>query len=412
MKYLVIDSSGLYVELANGLADGGKNKVWYYTGYEPELKWEFYAPGLGFEFLEKVLYPADYYSKCDCIVNFDCTKQDDIDFLRKLYGDKKSVFGSGLGARLELDRFAFKKILRDVGLKVNLTEKIKGTTKLKEYLKENKNKYVKVNIWRGNIESFPASNYDAVELIIDEIEHKLGFYKEEFIFLCEDMVDAPLELGFDGFFSNGDYLKPYLVGIEYHKSTYACRVTDKMPFLLGDTLNAIKPVLSKLDYRGAISTEEMCIDKKQHLFLDLCARCLNPVSVLYPQFIKNWPAVVEQVGRNNNIRLDIKQKYLFAQPLNCPSAKDVHVRIEIDKKDRDNIKFVSAAEYNGKYFAIKGCDKLAVLVSASDSIDEGINLLKKYGEKINASGLEKDILHGIDHIKEKINEAHKLGVDF
>lgn len=412
MNYLVIDPAGLYVELANGLADKGKNKVFYWTEWSAEMKFEHYAPGLGFEYLEKVLHLADYYERCQVIVNFDVTKNDEIAFLRKIYGNKKSIFGSGHAAKLEFDRWQLKKVLRDVGLKVNHAEKIKGVSNLREYLKSNKNKYVKINIWRGNLESFYAPNYESVELIIDDMAVSLGMFQEDFDFICEDFIDAPVEIGFDGFFNGKDYLKPSIIGIEYKKSTYVARVSDTMPIHLEETLTALKPVFSKLGYRGAISTEELCIDKKKHFFLDLCARSLNPVCVLYPQYILNWPSVVEKVGRGEDIRLNIKNKYLFAQPLNSNYNLSHHVKVDVDKKDRDNIKLVMAAQYKGNYFSIKGTDKSAVLIAASDTIDEGLNMIKKYADRVNVYGLEKEIVSGIEHIKGKINAARSLGIDF
>lgn len=410
MNYLILDAAGLYVELANGLSkDGGK--VRYYTEWEADMRFEYYAPGLGFESIQKVLYPADHYEWADVICNFDCTKQDEIAFLRKVY-PKKSIFGSGHAARLEFDRWGLKKVLRDVGLKVNHAEKVKGVTKLREYLKTNKNKYVKINIWRGNLESFYAPSYEEVELIIDDMAVSLGMFQDEFDFIVEDFIESKVEIGYDGFFNGREYLKPYIIGIEHKKSTYVARVTDKMPIHLEETMTALKPVFGRLGYRGAVSSEEMCLDRTKHFFLDLCARSLNPVCVLYPQYILNWPSVVEKVGRGQDIKLDIKQKYLFAQPLDSVYNLTHHVQVEVDKKDREHIKLVMAAQHKGRYYSIKGTDKTAVIIAASDSIDDGLKLIQKYAEKVNAYGLEKDIVSGIFHIKEKIEAARKIGIDF
>ena len=55
-KYLVLDT-GLFVEQAAALADGGKNIVWYYTPWQNRLpKYSEYAIGKYFEHIEKVFY--------------------------------------------------------------------------------------------------------------------------------------------------------------------------------------------------------------------------------------------------------------------------------------------------------------------------------------------------------------------
>lgn len=410
MNYLCLDSQGIHVEIAAGLIKGG-NKVKFYTSWEADLKFEYYAAGKGFEGLDKVLYPADWYEWADCIVNFDVSSQDEIAFLRKIY-PKKSIYGAGNGAKIEQDRWIFKKILRDVGLSVKKAEKIKGISNLRKHLQTNKDKYVKINIFRGDIESFYAKDFSSVEMILDEIETAFGPFKEDYDFIVEDMIKSEVEIGFDGFFNGNEFLKPYIIGYEWKKMFYLGRVTDTLPRQMQETLDKMLPVFKKVDYRGAISTEEKIVSKKEHYFIDLCARLPSPLCALYPEYILNWPEVVYKLGKKENVKLDIKHKYLGSMPLNSYHGMDNWTKIDLDPKDRDHIKFYCVAQNNGHYYSIKGCEKIAIVVAGGNTVDEVLDLLKKYAEKVDAFGLDKDAVSGIDHIKDKIKQGESLGISF
>lgn len=411
MNYIVEDPTGLFVEQANGLANGGKNKVKYWTMWESAQKFEWYAIGKGFDFLEKERYPQDWYNWADCIVNFGVTGQGQITHLREVYPEK-SIFGSGKCSKIEHDRWGLKKIIRDIGLSVNKTEKIIGVTELRKYLTKNKDKYVKINIDRGDVESFYAKDIDSVDLKLDELSSMLGPFKEKYEFIVEDAIHTECEVGFDGFFNGIDYLKPYIYGYEYRKQLYVARVSDTLPKQIQETLDAFKPVLKKLDYRAGISTEEKIVSKTEHYFLDLTARLPSPLSALYPSYINNWSEVVYKIGCKLPVKLDIKYKYLASLPLGSNHADKNWIELNIDKKDRDHIKFVSACKNDGKYYAVKGYSEVVVIIAGGDSVDEVLGILKKYADRIDADGLDKKSVFGIDHIKDIIKEGEKLGISF
>lgn len=399
------------MEQANGLSDQGKNKVKYWTTWESAQKFEWFAIGKGFDNLDKVRYPEDWFDWSDCIVNFGCTGQGIINYLRKS-NPKKSIFGSGNAAKLEHDRFLLKKVIRDVGLPVNKTEKCIGVTDLREYLTKNKDKYVKINIDRGDVESFYAKDIGSVDLKLDELSSMLGPFKEKYEFIVEDAIHTDCEIGFDGFFNGIDYLKPYIYGYEYKKQLYIARVSNELPKQIKETLDAFKPVLQKLDYRAGISTEEKIVSKTEHYFLDLTARLPSPLSALYPSYIENWSEVVYKIGLKQPVKLDIKHKYLASLPLGSTHADTNWVEMDIDKKDREHIKFVSACKNDGKYYAVKGYSEVAVIIAGGESVDEVLEIIKKYADRVDADGLDKKSVFGIDHIKDIIEYGKKLGIDF
>src|ERR1035441_3453826 len=110
MNILALDIAGIYVEQCNDLWRKG-DTIKYYTSYEADQKFNYFATGLNFGHLEKVYYPADWYEWADLIFSPNCIGQDEVAFLRRQF-PKKSIFGSGETAKLEQDRWGLKKVLK------------------------------------------------------------------------------------------------------------------------------------------------------------------------------------------------------------------------------------------------------------------------------------------------------------
>jgi hypothetical protein len=409
--YLVQDK-GLYVHQSEALSEDGKNRVLYHTPYETrDPHFKDYVIGKGFGHLEKVLYPEDYYEKADCIVFPDVSGNSLCNFLRKIYPDK-SIWGSGLGERLENDRVLLKEWCAELGLDVNKYTVIKGVDKLREHLKTNKDKYVKINIFRGDMESFHSPDYDSIESVLDELAVTLGSDKNEYDFIVEDAIKTDVEAGADVIFNGKEFLSSMFCGYELHKNLYVAHVTDRLPEPLMETLDAFTPLLRKMQYRGAFSTEEKVVSANEHYFIDACMRLPNPLSALYPVFIKNWAEVVYQVGLGNKIDLDIEHKYVGAFGLTSLAAKDSYVKINIKEGHDKDVRLQMVTGRNGKNYAVPGWEVVAILVAGGNSVDEVLNKLKENAKYVDAHFLDKDPLEGIDMIKEVIKKGEKVGIKF
>ena len=407
-KYLVLDD-GTLPELALGLTKDG-NEVKYYTNY-PSTAPEFheYAAGMGFEGMEKIKYFFDHVESADCIANFDVGLNDQIAFLRKMYPNK-SIFGSGNGCKLEDSRWGFKKILKSVGLQVGKAERVMGITALVNCLKDKKDVFVKIDVFRGLVESFYAKDFKSVELLITQIAQKLGPFKDTFQFIVEESIPAKSEIGYDGFFNGEDYVYPCLTGIEMSKNGYIAKVTDEMVSPIKASMDALKPVLQQVDWRGCISTEERIVSQKEHYIIDICARSPSPLGVLYPQFILNWPEVVYKIGLKQEVRLDIAHKYVGTFALTSHHAENEWLELNIDEKDRGNVKLLMAAKNNGRYYAVPGEKKVIVLIAGGGTVDQVITTLKKYAKKVSAYGLHSDEIESIDKIHQEIANAKSVGI--
>ena len=414
MKWLAIDS-GLYLELASGLAKNG-NTVSYYTDWASSFfpKWEDYAIGKGFPGIDKCLYFWDEVDKCDAIFCPDVHNNDMIAWLRK--HTDKPVFGSGHAEKLENDRWQLKKIIEKIKLPLNKAVKLKGVHALCDYLRKNPDKYVKVDIWRGTINSFYAKDYKSVELLMEDWEENLGIFSEDFTFIVEDAIHTAQEWGVDTFFSGGEYTDNSFYGAELNKDCYIgkCVPTKDLPKPLLETMNKFKPVFKDLDYRSAVSTEEKIVSEKEHYFLDLCARSPNPLGLLYPEFIDNWPEMCYDIACGKPAKLKCKAKYVGCVPIYSNHVKTNWVKVNFDKKYLPNVKFMTACKKGDDYVAVKGSPEnlVCVAVAGEDTVDKLISKLKEVVDNIDCYGVDKNAVGGLDDIKEIISNGKKVNISF
>ena len=417
MKILIQDA-GIFTDIAASLSDGGKNDVILCSPWQTVYpSWKDFSAGIGLNGVRKQdkhgnpLLFWEHVDWADCICNFDVGNNDQIGFLRKLYPNK-SIWGSGRGERIENDRIFLKALIDALELDQVPHKVIKGITALKSYIKTNPDKYVKINVFRGDMESFHAVSEEDNRADFLKLELTLGPAAEDTLFIVEDMIDAPLELGYDGFFNGVDYADKCFCGVEYHRNLYLAKVMDydELPDPIHTTMEALAPVLEKVDYRGAISTEERIVSLKEHYLIDVCSRLPSPLSALYPEMIKNWPEFVYKTGLKQSCPLDIDAKYVGAFALNSMRGKDEYLPINVKESDRDKIKFQSAMMHDGKYHGVKGNEIIATIVAGGDTKEEVLEKLKEYASLVSAPGLDNDAIEGIDKILEIFNDAEKIGI--
>ena len=413
MKTFLTYDSGLYSELANGLGKHG-DKTYYFTPYHAGFfpLYTDYSIGQGYEHTEKIKYFFDRVDEADCICNFDVGSNDMIAFLRKHFPNKP-LFGSGKGEKLENSRWGLKKVLKSVGLVSAAGVKLKGVHALSDYLLKNPDKFVKVDIFRGTINSFHAKDYKSVEQLMEYLEHELGGFSEDFEFVVEDTIPSSQEWGVDTFFDGNDFVKPYLFGVELDKDCYIGKVSETLPKPLQETMDKLRPVLKELDWRGCISTEEKVL-KDKHYFLDICARSANPLGLIYPEFIDNWPEMVFDIASKKPAKLETKVKYVGCVPLYSKHTKRSDVQVNFPPKLRSNVKFMTGYSKDKKWYAIKNSPEevVAVVVAGDSTVDGVVKQLKKYVGEVDAYGIDKNAIGGLDKIAKIITDARSVNIDF
>jgi len=413
LKFLIYDF-GLSTEHVVRLArDGGI--VRYFTPYVKAFpQFEDFAPGLGLEGIEKSENFFEDVDWADVIMFPDIGAGDLCDYLkRKGY----LVYGAGLrGENLENHRFETRKLQKELGLPTQGTVPLAGIQKVREFLQSStaKNKtgwYIKLDKFRGDIESFYAKNYESVETILDDIEVALGPFKEAYLFIAEEKIEG-IEPGFDLFFNGTEFLQPYLWGYEYH-SGYIGVYTKELPEPLRFVAQKLAPYLQSIDYRGAISVEMIITETGKPYVIDITARFPYPLSAVYTESINNYSQVIHNIALGNKIDLDVNCKYVGCLPLESGYADKHWLKLNFDPKLRNRIKLRMGAAIGNKFYAVKGFSNVVVLISLGNAVNEIKKELLALIKQVEAHGLEQEeIAGGFYKIEKIIQEGTKYGLNF
>ncbi|HTB31414.1 MAG TPA: hypothetical protein VK808_05265 [Bacteroidia bacterium] len=408
---ILIYDFGLFFEHARRLAQDGHSVRYFTPFFGAYPKFEQYAPGLGFEDegVEKVMTFFDNVAWADLICFFDVGTGDIADYLRVKNPDK-AIFGSSLkGDRLENNREFTRKIQEKIGLPVQESEVVKGISALREYLKKHPDKYVKLDIFRGDMDSFEAKSYPMVEGYLDQLEVSLGPFNEIYNFLVEDKIEGE-EPGFDLYYYGKGWVKPMLWGIEQSKESYVGIYTNKLPKPLALVADKIGGVLQKLDYRGAMSIEARVTKEGKPYLIDICSRYPAPLSALYTLSIENYSEVIYKIAKGEEVTIKPLGKYVAAMPMYSNQAETNYIPLEFPQKYAKYVKFKTPAKVKGQVYGVKGSKVVYVLVACGDDWKKLIYFLEKLSGKVDAFKLSDESLASLKKIEEKIAGLPEYGL--
>lgn len=349
---LVVDN-GLFVELAIRLAqDFGRvyyccpswvdafpkmNKAMIGHGFE-EIEVVEDVHGPHFDSIDLFVFPDVYFGQ----------------FQVSLEAEGKLVWGARMGEELELSRDSTKRLMKKLGLPVGLWEKINGMDELREFLKENKNQYVKVNKWRGILETFHSKDYRSIEPKLDEVEYNLGAFKDIVDFIVEDALDDKVEIGVDAFTVDGAFPSKLLAGIEIKDVAYVGMFNEyaKLPEELTLFDSKLVPTLRDYNYRGFYSTEVRVGKDHVPYMIDFCARMGSPPGELYQEYYKNISQIIWD-GANGKVTVPIPEAKYAAELLIHSAWADKNWQpVDFPKDLRRFVKLRNATMIKGRYFVI------------------------------------------------------------
>jgi hypothetical protein len=384
----------LFLQLALQLGRDG-HKVYYYTPfYDEELCFRRYVLGYGLKEIEKPLYfwrALMKYPKEEVTIMFPDVGNGDMASFLKRQG--YSVFAAGDGDIIENHRELLRQKMKALGLPVNNYVQITGLENLKNYLKKNPNKMVKLDIFRNDQESFKVISYDDAESILTKLALKFGQLADEFPFIVEDLIDGD-EPGYDIIFNKTGYLTPYLWGFEVHKGPYCGMISDRLPEPLQLIADKLKSLLTQYDWRSFVSTEEMVKDGKPYL-IDVCSRAPYPLGDGFTTLYANYSEIVYKVARGMPVIPQVRGKYMVVLPLEQTADTDTPLWSNVKAP------FIGMTKKDNNYYSIA----LSRIAKTNDNQYIGLPGYKNY---INVVGVgnNPDIL-----AKEIMNIADKCTIN-
>lgn len=388
----VVDS-GYFISLARRISRDIK-KTYYCTPTDKEfLSINDYSIGEGFPEIEKIdgyeFMRPELLKEIDFFVFPDIGYAPIQNYLRSI---GKPVFGSFDATELEIYRTKFLKELERLNLPVSPYKICKGLTELRDHLKTVKNKYIKVDLFRREMETWHHIDYAHSEDYLNHLGVVFGGAKETVVFIVQDEIKSEQETGGDLWTIKGKYPSKYFQGYEkknecYDKETevltnegwkFFKNLNGKEKFL---TLNIFDKRHYRIEYQEAIAHTQyqhtgkmLSIESKQVSLL------VTPGHKLLVQVdsqnhnapIVNWK---NMKGESKTFHLGKKERKLVeAQNLNLNKAFSMpfprSAQIIADSQRRTIFKFgdikiekLPFAEFMGFYLSEGYTDGKRILIS-------------------------------------------------
>ena len=409
---LVVDNGQFHHVAATLSKEFGK--VYYYTRFDNKgfASPNEYFPGYGFKEFEHIddifIYSDDKnkysFDRVDLFVFTDLYYGWMQEHLKKL---GKLVFGAAKGERLELDRWGFKSKLKELGLPVTGTKKILGLDKLISHLKMVKNKYVKISMFRGIIETFHHIDYNLSEPVLTKLDHDLGAIKNEISFIVEDEIQAESEMGFDGFCISGKFAKNSMFGIEIKDKAFFMKSMDyeELPKQIRLINSKFEETFKELNYNGPYSNEIRVTKSGIPYFSDFTARFPEPPSSVYCSMIDNLGEICFLGAQGIVVEPIFNSKYGAEIIITSDWLGEGNWQsIEFPKELIEWVKLRYACIIYGKYYCIpQGMTEVGQLVATGETIEEVVGKITKYAEKVKGYGINIKT----DYLQDAINECEK-----
>jgi hypothetical protein len=331
------------------------------------------------------------------------------------YDCKKAVWGSMGADAFELYRTEFIKLLEKIGLHVVPYKKITGLTNLILYLKDKKNKWVKVNKFRENTETWHHIDHVHSQRKYEELAVEFGGVKELIVYVVQDPVegDNVIEIGYDGLTVDGQYPPSCFQGYEKKNELYlgSKLLYEKMPEEVRYVNEKMAPMLEEYQYRNFIATEIRKKDEEVD-FIDPTLRMPGQTGEQLLETCTNLPEVIWKGANGEMIPPEFGHDFAAEATLHYTENSEIWKTICVPKAVEQFLKLYHYCIVDGVYHFPPGKnDEIGVLLGLGKTIEGSIDHLKKNLEILKDEPLKTDI-RGFADLLEEIKKAEKEGVKF
>lgn len=409
---------GTFISVAEKLAETC-TKVYFHSPYEVEYQAaRTCLRGFGLDKVERL----DEFLDPVVLKTIDLFVFPDIGFggiMRHLRDDLGKAVWGHMGANdIELYRDMFLEVLKDVGLPIIHSERIVGLTKLAEYLTKNENKWVKINRFRGNMETWHHSDYAHSQRMLDSLAVTFGGAKENVVFVVQDDIKSELEIGYDGWSIDGQFPSHSFQGYEKKNELYLGSVlaNEDLPEEILTVNEAMGPVLKEYGYRGWWATEIRV--NGEPYFIDPTPRMPGQTGEHQLETITNFADVIWQGANGNLIKPEFEWKFAAEATLHWdlkskdPSIIDQWKTFDVPKGVERWLKPYHYCKLNGVYNCVgENTDEIGVMIGVGNSTQEAIDHLRANLKAIKGIPVTANT-DGFVDLLEMIKDAEKQGIRF
>lgn len=405
-KTILVCDGGIFQPLVHLLATQFERVLYY-------RRWESSFPtkndlmiGTGYDTFECVESIWDVVNDVDIFVFPDIGFEAEQSYLKSI---GKNIFGAIEGSELEQDREKCKEILKEVGLQVQPWRVIKGIKKLRKYLEQHDDCFVKISRLRGIGETYGGKPYHLLKGEVDEVEFKLGVYSEHQEFIVEDEIPNAIEMGYDGYTISGEYPSKAVVGIEVKDAGYigAVKPYSQFPKQVTEPNRLLAPYFKKHGYNSFYSSEVRSLSEKIYFLIDPTCRMASPAGECYLHLFDNLGDIIEAGSEGVLVQPKTSKRFAAQAILSCSNAEERQVPIDIDPKIRQFVMLYHSAKVDDYEVVLPTDAKMAEIgscIGLGNTIDEAINNCIKHCGMIDAVKLK----NRSDSLVEAKSELQKI----
>ena len=410
-KIAMVIDDGLFLEMACKMGEKFK-EVLYYTPWEcPYPTMNTGMVGYGMPNITKALSIWDRFDEVDIFI-FPSIYFGPLAVHIENCG--KRVWSSKNGEEIEIYRNKQKKHMIKLGLPVAPYQVVKGMAALRDYLKLHNNVYVKIDLWRGQFETFASPSYSVVEPILDEIEYKMGPLKYITEFLIEDRLKDKVEIGCDMYTVDGKFPSKSLIGIEIKDMGYVgeFRNYEDVPKEVTNFNTKMANTFKNYRYRGFFSTEIRVGKDHKDYMIDFTARAPSPPNELYQELYSNLAEII-WYGSEGVLIDPIPAKKWGVQAMMYSSwGENEFLPIKFPESIKKYVKLMNSVKINNLYYTVpqpKGCSVVGAVIGMGNTLEEAMKMLKENADQVKAHDLDIKI-NFMDQAKEQMKKTQEFGI--
>ena len=403
---------GYFSNLAEKLAESFK-KVYYYSPVETEFR--FVGDAMIGEGLDNVERLDDWIDPKH-LPGIDLFVFPDIGMAplqKHLLSLGKVVWGSRDASKIEYSRTLFLDMIKSVGLPYAPYETVTGLSALSEHLKRVKNKWVKINKFRGNMETFFHLDYEHTARKLEKLALDFGGAKEFPVFVVQDHIETEIETGYDGWCVDGEFPEEGFCGYELKNQAYLAALTkyEDLPKAVKDVNAAIAPILKKVGYRNFFSTEIRIKDEVPY-FIDPTVRAAGLAMEQQQESLTNIAEVIWRGANGELIKPEYNSRFVAESTLHYDGDVEAWKILRVPKDKRAFIKADHYCVINDDYhYPISKSDELGVVMGLGDTAQEAIDHLKENFKAIEDEFASIDII-ALAELLQKAQDGKEHGVNF
>lgn len=409
---------GSFLSVAEKLAETMK-RVYYHSPYDTEFQdIKNCIKGCGLERVKRL----DEYLSPEMVDEIDLFVFPDIGYggpQKLLRALGKPVWGHLGAADLELYRSVFYETIENLGLPVISTQIITGLSDLADYLKSVEGKWVKIDRYRANMETWHHRDWTHSERTLEALAVILGGAKENVTFVVADELPCEIEIGYDGWSIDGTFPSRSFQGYEKKNELYLGSVlADKdLPDELKLVNRKMAPILKKYGYRDWWACEVRVV-KGQPYFIDPTTRMPGQTGEHQLETITNFADIIWHGAQG--ILLEPEMEWPFAAEATLHMDKNVHdpavdeewKSLKFPKEVLRWVKLYHYCKVNGVHlFPPHHTDEVGVVLGVGNTTDEAIDHLMENLELMKELPVHAET-HEFASLLNSIKDAESRGIKF